>query len=133
MNLIDEKQKNLFIVVAVSIILVCLLGGSATAQTLTSISIDPSNPTIVVGQTQQFIAMGTFSDGSSQILGPAWTGAGNMREGRSKHTATLLPDGRILMAGGRTLGGGPVGTPAELYNPTTGNSVYVGAMSHPRF
>jgi len=34
--------------------------------TLTSIDITPANPTVAHGATQQFVALGTFSDGSTQ-------------------------------------------------------------------
>ncbi|MGH9711792.1 MAG: InlB B-repeat-containing protein [Candidatus Acidiferrales bacterium] len=53
-------------------------GGSASATandsttivalTLVSIAVTPTNPTVVVGQTQQFTATGTFSDNSTQNL-----------------------------------------------------------------
>ena len=50
-------------------VLVYLLTGSAVhAQTLVSIAVTPSNPGLVVGGTQQFTAMGTYSDGSTQNL-----------------------------------------------------------------
>ncbi len=52
---------------------VTLNGSSATAVnftalTLTSISVSPSQPSIPAGSTQQFAAMGTYSDGSSQDI-----------------------------------------------------------------
>jgi hypothetical protein len=36
----------------------------STAATLNSIAVTPANPTITVGQTQPFMATGTFSDGN---------------------------------------------------------------------
>ena len=46
-------------------------GGGDTAPnpvTLQSISITPSNPSIVKGLTKQLTATGTYSDGASQLL-----------------------------------------------------------------
>ena len=49
-----------------------------------------------------------------------WTGTGNMTTGRENQTATLLPDGQVLMAGG-TLFDHPhvlqFLSSAELYTP----------------
>jgi len=48
------------------------INGSAlltvTSATLTSITVNPPNPTIAAGTSQQFSALGTFSDGSQQDL-----------------------------------------------------------------
>jgi O-glycosyl hydrolase len=46
-----------------------------TPPTLTSIAVTPTNPTILVGATQQFTAIGTYSDGSTQNLSSrvTWT------------------------------------------------------------
>ncbi len=43
-------------------------GLSVSAATLVSIAINPQNPTIALGTTQQFTATGTYSDGSTQDL-----------------------------------------------------------------
>ncbi|HEY0703515.1 MAG TPA: Ig-like domain-containing protein [Candidatus Acidoferrales bacterium] len=46
-----------------------------TTATLTSIAVTPANPAIAVAATQQFIATGTYSDASTQIItnSVAWT------------------------------------------------------------
>lgn len=47
---------------------------------------------------------------------PIWTALPNMNQSRSQQcTATLLPDGRIFIAGG--LSGGPDGGPCEIFDP----------------
>ena len=76
--------------------------------------------------------------GMCEIYDPAtgkFTVTGSMSEGRSQHTATLLQDGRVLVAGGGahvpaggdglTLSGGNT---AELYDPTTGVFTPTGLM-----
>jgi hypothetical protein len=70
---------------------------------------------------------GELSLSSSELYDPA-TGAfdpnsaSRMNSDHYSHTATLLNDGRILIAGGNYIipnfGGGP--SPAELYDPSTG-------------
>jgi Ca2+-binding RTX toxin-like protein len=59
-----------------------------------------------------------------------------MSEHRWQHTATLLPDGRVLVAGG--FGGGPIGSTsnsqsvlnsAEIYDPATGTWTPTGALN----
>src|SRR5688572_14626188 len=46
--------------------------------------------------------------------------AGNMTTARSRHTATLLPDGKVLIVGGSPL------RSAELYDPLTGTFTATG-------
>ena|SRR5215475_7611810 len=38
---------------------------------------------------------------SAQAPGPSWSLTGSLNVGRYEHTATLLPNGQVLVAGGR--------------------------------
>ncbi len=63
---------------------------------------------------------------------PSWVATGSLNDGREAHTTTLLPDGKVLVAGG----GGYVCVGAlcaytnlnteELYDPATGTWRYTG-------
>lgn len=62
---------------------------------------------------------------SAEIWDPdtaSFSPAGSLAEGRAYHTATLLPDGRILVAGGGADGDDVVAT-AEIWEPQHGSSV----------
>ncbi len=60
----------------------------------------------------------------------AFTATGNMTTPRSWHTATLLTNGKVLIAGG-SLGFNPLAT-AELYDPDGGIFTATGGMTTPR-
>jgi hypothetical protein len=58
---------------------------------------------------------------SAELYDPAlgtWTNIAPMNLARAFHTATLLPNGQVLVAGGENLGGWP--TNAEIYDPASG-------------
>lgn len=56
---------------------------------------------------------------------------GNMTTGRAGHTATLLPDGNVLLAGTYRYGGGSLAS-AELYDPVAGAFTPTADMTTPR-
>jgi N-acetylneuraminic acid mutarotase len=60
-----------------------------------------------------------------------WTGTGSLSTPRAVHTATLLPNGQVLVAGGQDASGLALAS-AELYNPTTGTWTVTGSMATAR-
>jgi Kelch motif/Galactose oxidase, central domain len=69
-----------------------------------------------------FAAVGTGASPSS------WSATGSMITPRTNHTATRLADGRVLAAGGVTLGGGATSS-AELYEPAAGTWSFAASMN----
>ncbi|HVL31371.1 MAG TPA: kelch repeat-containing protein, partial [Solirubrobacteraceae bacterium] len=59
--------------------------------------------------------------------------AGEMQQARFAGTMTLLPNGKVLAAGGRASQGGAALASAELYDPLTRTWTATGSMSEARF
>jgi len=68
-----------------------------------------------------------------------WTATGSLEAARSSHTATLLPSGKVLVAGGYVLGGGGdiivfvSLSSAEVYDPSTGTWTATRSLGTARF
>ena len=95
------------------------------APTLSAITVTPANPTINVGQTQQFTATGTFSDGTSRALisgggSGTWVGKASMSSPRSG-AAVAEVNGILYAVGGGDYNPGGSGNLAtvEAYDPVT--------------
>src|SRR6266576_1002992 len=63
------------------------------------------------------------------VIDPSWTATGSLGTARFFHTATLLPSGKVLVAGGYN--GGYLSS-AELYDPATGSWSSTGSLSTAR-
>ncbi|WP_438007571.1 kelch repeat-containing protein [Sorangium sp. So ce321] len=71
---------------------------------------------------------------SAEVLDPAsgtWSPVGDMHDGRAHHTATALPDGRVLVAGGSGIGGALES--AEVLDPASGMWFPVAPMFAARY
>lgn len=63
-------------------------------------------------------------------VGGIWTTNGALKVARQLHSATRLPDGQVLFAGG--LGSGGYLASVELFNPTNGTSTVISNLNIPR-
>ena len=70
---------------------------------------------------------------SAELYDPAtgtWTATGALSNTREYHTATLLPNGKVLVAGGYSYNNGNIIlSSAELYDPATGTWTATGSLS----
>jgi predicted secreted protein len=89
----------------------------------------PSGKVLVAGG-QYWVGSGYLFLNAAELFDPVtgtWTTTGSMARGRNGHSATVLPNGKVLVAGGYSTGG-PIAA-AELYDPASGTWSLAGSMS----
>ena len=100
------------------------MGSARLGATLTRLA---DGRVLVVGGASQADSF-TPPHASAEIFDPAtgnWTATGSLNVARSLHTATLLADGRVFVAGGSASplpASGAALTSAEIFDPTIGSN-----------
>jgi len=100
----------------------------------------PSGKVLVIGGCSVGAAnseLGTNALSAVDVFDPAtgqWARLAPIKALRQQHTATLLPNGNVLVAGGILTSTSQTAIiTAELYNPLTGESILTGSMTIARF
>ena len=107
-------------------------GGMGTARALHTATMLATGKVLVVGGDNgagQGLASAELFDPTSGTFAP--TGSIVAVIGSESHTATLLPSGKVLIAGGLAFVFGPFSN-AQLYDPTTGTFIATGSMATER-
>ena len=71
---------------------------------------------------------------AAELYNPAsgtWTATGSLNTQRNDYTATLLPNGRVLVEAGHTSGSTNLAS-VELYDPASGTWTATGSLNTPR-
>jgi N-acetylneuraminic acid mutarotase len=112
-------------------------GNMNTARDGHTATLLPNGRVLVVGGNA-FVNNSFVIFSSAELYNPStgtWTKTSSMSAAREIHTATLLPNGQTLVAGGY----GPTGnfngslSSAELYDPATGKWIVTGSMNTARY
>jgi N-acetylneuraminic acid mutarotase len=95
----------------------------------------PSGHVLVAGGCTSFDVNGCLAvTTAAELYNPStgtWTSTGAMRAARMAMTATVLLNGKALIAGGQTAASDALGS-SELYNPSTGSFSLTGRLITPR-
>jgi N-acetylneuraminic acid mutarotase len=109
-------------------------GSLATARGKHTATLLPNGKVLVVG--------GHGNNGNSDVLASAelydpasgtWTATGSLATARELHTATLLPNGKVLIAAGENSFDNIYFTSAELYDPASGTWATTGSLATARY
>lgn len=94
-----------------------------TTGIATGVSLGPTTVTATIGSTTASLPLTVTTN--------TWTPTGSLATARVDHTATLLPNGQVLVAGGYGQNAVPLSS-AELYSPATGTWTATGSLQTAR-
>jgi Galactose oxidase, central domain len=109
-------------------------GSMATSRIDHTATLLPNGKVLIAGGAGDSSRDGNYLPvASAELYDPSsgtFTATGDMTAPRLGHNATLLPDGRVLIAGGHQIVGGHLFFPpeAELYDPSTGSFTGIGNL-----
>jgi hypothetical protein len=111
-------------------------GNMITPRFFHTATLLPDGRVLIAGGDSSY-GPGESAEANAELYDPAigrFSPTGSMTTGRDGHTATLLPDGKLLIAGGgfRINGIGYSLASAELYDPATGAFAATGNMNEAR-
>ena len=112
-----------------------VVNGMTTARISHTATLLPNGKVLLTGGFGGTSSSAIYNS-SAELYDPAtgsFVATGNMATAKYLHAATLLPNGKVLVAGGRNAGyGGSAMAYAELFDPATGTFNATGSMLTPR-
>ena len=114
-----------------------LVGSLSEARVFHTATLLPNGKVLVVGGHRANSSPILFGPvlASAELFDPVtqqWTLVGSLKGARASHTATLLPNGKVLVAGGFNQQLQSTLASAELFDPGTQQWTSVGSLTDPR-
>jgi N-acetylneuraminic acid mutarotase len=106
-------------------------GATRSSHTATLL---PNGKVLIAGGMAFQNGSGTIAFNSAELYDPAvgtWSPTGSLGNPRYNHTASLLPNGKVLVVGG--IGNSDTAGSAELYDPAIGTWSPAGSLSTERY
>lgn len=104
---------------------------TSSADAIATVSASGVVTAVSAGSAQiRATSEGKTGDATVTVTGISWTLTGSLSSGRTLPTATLLANGKVLVAGGQNIGTpSAVFATCELYDPATGTWSATGSMA----